>query len=105
MEEVPWQNLQIGEDYYIERIPLPNVMQYNTNHNGTPLLFRKIGTFVEVYDQGNPPFVRFNNLRDPPRETEGPNLPNSMGTLEDNEYSTLVYRFFNQLVARLLYSN
>jgi len=92
MQEVLWDNLEVGKEYYIERI-LPREI----NEYGTPKGQKRKGIFMEIlYDHGQP-FTRFRNLINPPRNTEGPDLPSALGTVGENIFSTNVYRFYNVL--------
>jgi hypothetical protein len=96
MEEVPWQNLEAGREYYIENILPPRVNDY-----GTPMGRKKKGIFVEIlYDRGTPLTI-FRNLMEPPRGIEGPYLPSGLGRDEENIYSTNLYRFYNVLPQNL----
>ena len=92
MEEVPWRNLEAGKEYYIESILPTRVGDY-----GTPMGRKKKGIFVRIlYDRGTP-FTMFRNLIEPPRDIEGPYLPSSLGSHEENIFSINVHRFYNVL--------
>jgi len=89
MEEVHWQNLEAGKEYYIENILPPRVNDY-----GTPMGRKKKGIFVEIlYDRGTPLTI-FRNLMEPPRGIEGPYLPSALGSAEENMFSINVHRFY-----------
>lgn len=89
MQEVPWQNLEVDKEYYIERILPREINQY-----GTPKGQKKKGIFVGIeYDHGVP-YTKFRNLINPPRNTEGPDLPSVLGTVKENSFSTNVVRFY-----------
>ena len=95
MEEVHWQNLEAGKEYYIERVlePTPSPFLTHTTTN-IPLGQKKKGTFVTIsYDQGTP-FAMFRNLMNPSRGTEGPYLPSALGSVEENKFSVNVHRFY-----------
>jgi len=101
MEEVPWQNLEAGKEYYIERDLGPTPSPFLTHTTGIPLGQKKKGTFVTIlYDDGTP-FAMFRNLMNPPRSTEGPYLPSALGSVEENIFSVNVHRFYNVLPQNL----
>jgi len=102
MEEVPWQNLEAGKEYYIERVLGPTPSPFLTHSTiGIPLGQKKKGTFVTIlYDHGTP-FAMFRNLMEPPRGTEGPYLPSALGSAEENIFSINVHRFYYVLPQNL----
>ena len=96
MEEVHWEKLEAGKEYYIENILPPRLDDY-----GTPMGRKKKGIFVEIlYDRGTP-FTIFRNLMEPPRDIEGPYLPSALGSAEENMFSINVHRFYNVLPQNL----
>jgi hypothetical protein len=96
MEEVHWEKLEAGKEYYIENILPPRLDDY-----GTPRGRKKKGIFVEIlYDRGTPLTI-FRNLMEPPRGIEGPYLPSGLGSATENIYSTNLYRFYNVLPQNL----
>lgn len=96
MEEVPWQNLEAGKEYYIEYILPPGVNEY-----GTPLGRKKKGIFVRILYYQGIPFTMFRNLIEPPRDIEGPYLPSALGRHEENIFSINSHRFYNVLPQNL----
>jgi len=92
MEEVPWQTLEAGKEYYIEKILPPDVNEY-----GTPRGRKKKGIFVEILYHEGIPFTIFKNLMEPPRGIEGPYLPSALGSAEENMFSINAHRFYNVL--------
>jgi hypothetical protein len=92
MQEVPWDKLKFGKEYYIERI-LPTII----NEYGTPKGQKKEGIFVKIEYFNGEPHTRFRNLINPPRNTEGPDLPSALGTVDKNTFPIEGYRFYNVL--------
>jgi len=94
MQEVPWDNLKAGKEYYIERI-YPTEIERPINEHGTPYGRKKEGIFVKIVYYHGVPFTKFRNLINPPRNTEGPDLPSVLGShQEENMFSTNIHRFY-----------
>jgi hypothetical protein len=102
MEEVHWQKLEPGSEYYIERFfgrdPLPRDTH---NADGIPLGQKKVGVFVGMEYNYTTPFAAFINLRNPPRDREGPYLPSALGTQTERRFSILNTKFYNVLPQNL----
>jgi len=103
MEEVPWQNLVPGREYLIKRVVGPNPLPSDTHTaSGIPLGQIKVGVFVGIIvvprriEQAS-----FRNLRNPPRDKEGPYLPSALGYNTENRFSVANYRFYNVLPQNL----
>ena len=99
MEEVLWQNLVPGREYLIRRVVGPNPFRSDTHTaDGIPLGQIKVGVFVEIIVAPHTiERATFRNLRNPPRDKEGPYLPSALGTVTQNSFSVANYRFYNVL--------
>jgi len=93
MREVLWHELKPGKEYYIG-MTVPNTRSSQSNSEGIPYSYKKVGKFVRISYDNTTPFAQFENLRDPPRKTESRYLPSGLGTSTDNKFSTLATRFY-----------
>ena len=99
MVEVPWQNLVPGREYLIRRVVGPNPLPSDTHTaDGIPLGQIKVGVFLEIIVAPHTiERASFRNLRNPPRDKEGPYLPSALGDNTENSFSVANYRFYNLL--------
>ena len=98
MEEVLWQNLVPGREYLIRRVVGPNPLPSDTHTaDGIPRGQIKVGVFVGIIRPAQIEWASFRNLRNPPRDKEGPYLPSALGDNTENSFSVANYRFYNVL--------
>ena len=97
-DEVRWQDLEPEREYKIQAIVGPNTpLSSIQNSVGVPLGQKKVGVFVRIVDDHGTPFAVFKNLRNPPRDIEGPYLPSVLGTATENMFSVLSHRFYRSV--------